>query len=425
MHLIVTLYKRKIRSNINIVTAFYITKEAHGAYLLVNEIKRMRKYMFVLAGLGLLLSPLAAKAAVTASAASLLTTNMSAKASSTPVGLFSLTLGQTAGETLSSVKVTVNAVGASTVASADLAQIAVYKDNGNGVFDPSTDLVAGTQGVVNIGTPTTVVTGSNNAIDGGKFFVSISTSSTWSSVVSPVDGISVTLPTDAVTTSLNSPTLSSLTTANIIADTTGPVLSSVIAQNTGGSVSKEAGDTLVFTFNEATAKPVITSSNITSLFALSNSHSFLDGAGNIGVTSWSADGKVLTLTLTAGTNIPSVSVGDTVTTQGALVQDAVGNNASGSVAVTGNFDGTTTTTVTPCTNGLVNGQFYYQIGKGGAFFKADNCALVTSSLKEVRKEKGRKAHGLKKLKNFLKNDRWEQNGGHDNGKHNGRGGDRD
>jgi hypothetical protein len=203
------------------------------------------------------------------------------------------------------------------------------------------------------------------------------------------------------------------------------VLASVVAQNTGGTANKEAGDTLVFTFNEATTKPVVTNSNIASLFALNNSHSFLDGAGNIGLTSWSADGKALTLTLTAGTNIPSVSVGDTVTTQGALVQDAVGNNASGSLTITGNFGGTTTTTVTPCANGLVNGQFYYQIGKGGTFFKADNCALVTSSLKEVRKEKGRKAHGLKKLKNFLKNDRWDQNGGHDNGKHNGRGGDRD
>lgn len=379
----------------------------------------MKKSLLALAALGLLASPFAAKAAVTAAASTLLSANQTAKASSGQIGLFSITLGQNASETLSSVKVTLNASGGSSVSGAAIASLSVYKDNGNGVFDSATDLVAGTQTAVNVGTPTTVITASNNAVDGGKFFISLATSATWSSSVTPADALTVALPSDAVATSANSPTLSTLTTAVLTADTVGPVLTSAVVQNTGGTANKEAGDSIVLTFTEATTKPVVTSANIAGALSLSSGHSLLDGAGNIGVTSWSADGKMLTVTFTAGTSVPTLAVGDTLTVQGALLQDGLGNNASGSVAVTGSFAGAVSQNQAPCANGLVNGQFYYQIGKGGAFYKADNCALTLSSLKEVRKIKGRKAHGLKKLKNFLKNDRWEQNGGHDNGKHKG------
>lgn len=378
----------------------------------------MRKQILILAGMALLASPFTAAAAVSATATSLVTSPMNLKASSAITPLFSLTLGQTAGETLSSVAVTLANTGSSAAVGSHVAAISVYKDNGNGTFEPGSDLLAGTQTTVNIGSATTVTTGANNTLDGGKFFVTLNTSGLWSGV-NPQDSITANLATNAITTSANSPSISAATTSAITADTSAPALTTATANNTGGTVNKEAGDSVTLVFNQATNKPTITSANITAALALNNSHSWLDGSGALGATSWSADGTTLTITLSGNASIPTVAVGDIVNVQGSLIQDLVGNNATGSVVIGGNFTGTTTTPATPCGNGLVNGQYYFQIGKGAQIFKADNCALVASSLKEVRQVKGRKAHGLKKLKNFLKNDRWEQNNGHDNGKHKG------
>lgn len=303
----------------------------------------MRKLLFTLSALALSLSPLAvAEAAVTASASSLAVSPMTLKASSAATGLFAVTLAQTAAETLSSVAITITNSGASTASGSDFASVAVYKDNGNGTFDPATDAVAGTQATVSVGSATTVTTASNNTIDGGKFFVALSTSGTWSSAASPVDSVTATLAANGVVTSANSPTLTAVTTAAITADTVGPVLSTAVATNAGGGTAKNAGDTVVLTFGEATNKPVITAANIASLLQLNNSHSFLDGVASIGGASWNAPGTVLTITLSAGTLLPTVELGDTVTVAGTAITDSHGNLASGNQVITGTFGADTT-----------------------------------------------------------------------------------
>ena len=99
----------------------------------------MKKMLLVLGAIALVSSPYVALAVVTASASSLVTSNIKLKSSSAQTGLFAITLGQTVGETLSSVSVTINNNGTSTVAGSDLASVSVYKDTGNGTFDPAVD----------------------------------------------------------------------------------------------------------------------------------------------------------------------------------------------------------------------------------------------------------------------------------------------
>lgn len=302
----------------------------------------MKKLLLSLTVLALVISPIHAKAAVTASASSLVTSPIFAKATSPQIGLFSLTLAQTASETLSSVAVTLNNNGTSTAASGDLAQLSVYKDNGDSVFNSSTDTLAGSQSTVNIGSPTVISTASNNAIDGGKFFISLATSPSWSSSISPIDSITASLAADGVVTSANSPVLTATTTSTITADTMGPVVTSAVAQNTGGGVVKNAGDKVVLTFGEATNKPVITAANIASILQLSNSHSWLDGLASIGGASWNSAGTELTITLSGGVSVPTVALSDTVTMSSSVITDATGNPAVGTTTVTGTFGEDTT-----------------------------------------------------------------------------------
>ncbi len=262
---------------------------------------------------------------------------MVAAASSAPIPLFKFSLTQDAGETLSSVTVTVTKNGVNNLASSHLASLAVYKDNGDGSFSTVSDLLAGSQATVNINSPTTIATGSNNAIGGGAtFFVALSTGASWSDLT-PADSLTVQLAADAIATSANSPTVTAVTTAAITADTTGPALTSVVAQNTGGTAAKEAGDSLAFTFNEATNKPVLSVANIPTTLALNHNHSFLDGLGVLTSASWNSAGTVYTLTLSANTSLPTVEPGDTVTIGGSLVQDATGNAATGNAVISGSF----------------------------------------------------------------------------------------
>lgn len=303
------------------------------------------------------------------------------KASSNPVGLFELALSQDAGETLSSISVVVNNTASSTATTTDLASISVYKDNGDGNFDPTTDLLAGTQTVVNIGSATTVATTSNNSISGGKFFISLSTAVSWSDTV-PADSVTVTLPADGIVTSANSPTITAVTTNTITADTTAPSLTSVVAKNTGGTAAKEAGDSVELTFSESTNKPVIDTANVNTVFVLSNGHSFLDGQGNLGGAAWNITGTVLTITLsatgTATTTLPSVEVGDTLTIAGSVIKDLAGNLASGTKTITGSFssggEDEEGQLGTHCSNNLINGRLY-KIGVNSTVYLAAACRL--------------------------------------------------
>src|SRR6185436_9882408 len=164
---------------------------------------------------------------------SLVTSATTLPASSTPLGLFTFKLTGDAAEILSSVTVTLNVAGASTVTGADLAQLAVYKDaNANGTFESGTDLVSGTQTTVNVGSATTITTASNNNLAGGAtFFVTLSTGASWAATA-PADSLTATIGTAGIVTSANSPTVTAATTNTISAvapaDTTGPILTSAV-----------------------------------------------------------------------------------------------------------------------------------------------------------------------------------------------------
>jgi hypothetical protein len=123
---------------------------------------------------------------------------------------------------------------------------------------------------------------------------------------------------------------SSFGVANTASAVDGPVLVSVVAENSGEK-------SLVFTFSEAVADIEITEDNIDAIFALDNDHSYLDGAGNLGDVDWSNDNKTLTVELSDGTSIPTVAVGDSVTIEGDELQDEDGNEFTGTKVITGSF----------------------------------------------------------------------------------------
>lgn len=299
---------------------------------------------FIIGGLAVLVPSLAVWAFVTITAqpSSLVPAPIKAPASSAPIGLFKVGLSADSAETLSSITVTVNDNGSSGVQGTDIANLAVYRDDGDGIFELGDDTLVNTQTAVNIGSPTTISVASNNSLaTDTTFFVALSTASSWSDAV-PADSITVSLAADGVVTSANSPTVTAATTAAITADTTGPALTSVVAQDTGGNNVKEAGDSIVFTFNEATNKPALTAVDLASTFTLSSGHSFLDGLGVFSSQSWNVAGTELTLVLSGNTSLPTVEVGDTVTVAGSLLFDAVGNTATGSVNLTGTFASDTT-----------------------------------------------------------------------------------
>jgi hypothetical protein len=324
--------------------------------------------------LGLLLVAFSAQAAITVGTApTSLVSSATTLAASTEKAVFEFALTADAAETLSSVGVTVNS---STASSSDFANVSVFRDDGDGVFD-SGDTEIGTQSTVNVGSVTTVNTASNNTLTGGKFFVVLETSSTWSGS----DAATVSLGVNGITTSSNSPTTTLVTTANLGYDITCPSLQSAVAMNmTGGTSALDAGDQIVLTFNEATNKGVINTSNVNSTLSLNNSHTWLDVFGNLGSASWNDAGTVLTLTLSTTSGIPTIVVGDTVSLAGSVIQDTANNNACGSVAITGSF-GTTTTPPTDeeefgktCSSGIVNGRIY-KTGDSQTVYLAAACKL--------------------------------------------------
>ncbi len=327
--------------------------------------------------LSLLLTAASAQAAVTVGTVpTSLVASATTLAASTQLPVFEFALTADASETLSSVAVTVTSA---TAVSGDFASASVYKDDGDGAFD-SGDMLAGSNSTVNVGSTTTVTTASNNVLSGAKFFVVLQTTGTWSGT----DSVTVTLGANGITTSANSPTTSAVTTAAItVADTTAPALQTVVATNkVGGTAAVEAGDMVVLTFNEATNKPVIDASNINTILVLNNSHSWLDGASAIGSATWNSVGTVLTVTLSAGTTVPTIAVGDTVTITGTVIKDAANNNAAGSVAITGSFAPTTTGGDEDndedfgkvCAGGIINGRLY-KGPEGETVYLAAACRL--------------------------------------------------
>lgn len=360
--------------------------------------KHMKKLIFITMASLLIAVPVLATVTVNSGPTSLVTSPMTVEASSDPIALFSLDLSQDAGETLSSVTVEIDNTASSTATALDLASVSVYQDEGDGTFDSGTDLLAGSQTTVNIDGSTMITASSNNTIATSStvFFVALATSSTWSDAT-PTDSITVTLPADGITTSANSPTVTAVTTSSITADTTGPALSTALAQNTGGTNAKEVGDSVKLTFSEETNKPSITSVNIDTTFVLNNGHSFLDSLGGLGATSWSTDGKTLTVTLgmSASSTLPTVEVGDTVTLSGDLIIDLLGNVASGVQTITGTFSGEETPggPGSGCSNDLINGRLY-QIGSDETVYLAAACALKEFKGNAVGNAQGNKFQNI-------------------------------
>ncbi|HBI23434.1 MAG TPA: hypothetical protein DDX84_04345, partial [Nitrospiraceae bacterium] len=108
----------------------------------------------------------------------------------------------------------------------------------------------------------------------------------------------------------------------------------------------QSGDKVIITFNAPTAGTIITSANINTALALSNGHSWKDGAGNIGSAVWSTSpggytNDTLTITLSTGTSVPTVAVGDTISLSGGVIKDAFGRSITESVTgywvIGGNF----------------------------------------------------------------------------------------
>jgi hypothetical protein len=292
----------------------------------------MRKFS-ILAIIALVMNASPAFAAITVDTVpgSLVTNNQTLTAS-TPKAVFEFALTANAGETLSSVAVTVNSTTAAVPG--DFEKVSVYKNNTGTDFD-SGDFEVGSNTTVNIGSTITINTGTTS-IATDKFFVVVKTSSTWAHP----DSFTVTFNANGITTSANSPTNSSVTTSTLSAlDETGPVLTSVVANNKSGStIGMEEGDYVVFTFGEATTKAVVSSANIAGAFLLNNEHTWLNGVSSIYSYSWNDAGTILTVTLSGGTTLPTVTVGDTVTMSGSLIEDATGNAATGTQTITGCFD---------------------------------------------------------------------------------------
>lgn len=163
-----------------------------------------------------------------------------------------------------------------------------------------------------------------------------------------------------------------------------PTLVKAMAVNSGGTSAKEAGDSVALKFSEGTNKPVITAGNIASVLTLNNSHSFLDGAGSFGGASWSVDGRVLIITLSAGTSLATVDVGDTVTVSGSTITDLDGHAVTGSAVIGGSFSAVNNDQDENnegqdeqhhvCANILVNGHLY-MVGSEATVYMAINCEL--------------------------------------------------
>lgn len=375
---------------------------------------RARKLLAGLTALATVFSTFGiAGAAVTVTVApvSLVTSAVTLPATSPQKALFSFSLSATATETLTSILVQVNKANASTtVSGSDLASVSLYKDDGSNVFNPIAGNLVGTQAVVNVGSSTTVTPATTTPAT-GKFYVSLATSGTWSGSV-PADAITVTLPSNGITTSENSPTITSITTAVISADTMSPQLTSAMAKNTGGTSAKEAGDSVALTFSESTNKPSITNANIGSYFTLNNGHSFLDQGGNLGAASWNVEGTVLTITLSGTTTptstVPSVTVGDVVTVvQSANFVDITGNQVTGTQSISGSFAGNSGENEEEevkgnCANGLINGRLY-KIGTDATVYLAAACRLKPFRGQAVFKARGKKFQNIITLSSLPSN----------------------
>jgi hypothetical protein len=118
----------------------------------------------------------------------------------------------------------------------------------------------------------------------------------------------------------------------------GPILLSACASdNVNLFPGIDDDDQVIIDFDEPTNRPNIDASNINSVLSLSNGHTWLDISGNISDAAWNSAGDSLTITLSTNGGLPTVSVGDTITTDGITIQDIWGNPAVSVITITCSF----------------------------------------------------------------------------------------
>ena len=127
-------------------------------------------------------------------------------------------------------------------------------------------------------------------------------------------------------------------------DMAGPaILNASASDNAGIFIGIDSDDQVTLIFSEDTDQFAIAAGNIDTVMSLNNSHSWLDGDGNIGSAVWS-NARTLVITLSTATSDPTVWAGDTITLDGASILDITGNVCSTSVfsAISGTFEDDTT-----------------------------------------------------------------------------------
>ncbi len=235
----------------------------------------------------------AAHAAVTftATPAPLVTANMVLPPSSQPTAVFSFGLAANAGETLSNIVVQVNSANGSTITGSHLAALAIYQDNGSGIFNPGSDALVGSQNTVNINSPTTIYPATSTPAS-GKFYVSLATSAAWTGT-SPADAISIILPSNGINTSSNSPTITQVATAIISAQTyilTSSITTSIHDANENAISAANSG-TIVHDVVTVSGSGAVPTGNMTLSFFNNNtcSNSPVATSGSLALSSGSVD----------------------------------------------------------------------------------------------------------------------------------------
>ncbi|MDH3976851.1 MAG: LamG domain-containing protein, partial [Deltaproteobacteria bacterium] len=121
-------------------------------------------------------------------------------------------------------------------------------------------------------------------------------------------------------------------------------MTGAVADNNSGTVNGhgiQANDRVVITFDgEISGPPTIDASNIDTVLALNNGHTWKDGAGAIGSAVWSSDGgntnDTLTITLNNMTTTIAVASGDIITPDG-TIKDSILRPIFGTIYVSGTF----------------------------------------------------------------------------------------
>lgn len=118
------------------------------------------------------------------------------------------------------------------------------------------------------------------------------------------------------------------------------IISATASDDSSAGIGIQTGDIVTIIFNESTGAPDINSANIDTVLQLSSSHTWLNGSGSISNARWTNttyanDTLIITLSTNGGT--PTVTVGDTITCDGATISDLLGNPCSDSTNITGTF----------------------------------------------------------------------------------------